>query len=73
MAETIIFDQIAATPGTLAKFLETLNVDNGPWDDEFAKRFCEGCKHTTCPEPCEHEEYRNNPGWWLCLPAEGKI
>lgn len=63
------FEKITKSPDTLAKFLQTLPVLDGPWDEEFEKRFCVDCLCCDC-NGCPHEEYRNNPLWWLHLETE---
>ena len=62
------FEEITESPETLAAFLAALPVINGPWDTEFHKRFCADCLYLGC-DACQHEEFRNNPRWWLTLEA----
>lgn len=62
------FEKITESRETLAAFLAALPVIDGPWDTEFHKRFCADCLYLGC-DVCPHEEFRNNPGWWLTLEA----
>lgn len=62
------FEKITASPEALAAFLRSLPVLSGPWDDAFHNRVCAGCAAEDC-DNCRREE-RNNPLWWLNLPAE---
>ena len=60
------FEVIAETPQTLAEFLGTLPVLEGPWDSLFQARYCAGCEEEECEgEGCLHREARCNPLWWL--------
>ena len=36
------FEEIARTPETLAAFLRSLPVLDGPWDEEFQRQYCAG-------------------------------
>ncbi len=67
------FEKITQNPETLAAFLSSLPVIDGPWDKEFQARFCAGCAAENCDD-CPNQRFRNNPGWWLTLtgPAETK-
>lgn len=60
------FEKITESPETLGAFLAALPVIDGPWDKEFQARFCADCLYLGC-DVCPHEEFRNNPGWWLTL------
>ena len=60
------FEKLTKGPDALGAFLRTLPVLEGPWDAEFHARFCAGCAAENC-DACPHEEFRNNPGWWLTL------
>ena len=60
------FEKITESRETLATFLAALPVIDGPWDKEFQARFCADCLYLGC-DACPHEEFRNNPGWWLTL------
>ena len=60
------FEKITESRETLAAFLAALPVIDGPWDREFQARFCADCLCLGC-DVCPHEEFRNNPGWWLTL------
>lgn len=62
------FEKLTKGPDALGAFLRTLPVLEGPWDAEFHARFCAGCAAENC-DACPHEEFRNNPGWWLTLEA----
>lgn len=67
-APPTVFDRITASPAELAKLLRSLPVVSGPWDEAFNRVYCAGCGATDCDE-CRLEA-RNNPLWWLGLPAE---
>ena len=62
------FEKITESPDALGAFLASLPVIDGPWDKEFQARFCADCLYLGC-DVCPHEEFRNNPGWWLTLEA----
>ena len=64
------FEQITQSPETLGAFLAALPVIDGPWDKEFHARYCADCLYLGC-DACPHEEFRNNPGWWLTLEVGG--
>lgn len=34
----------------------------------FQERFCVECGADSCDD-CPNEQFRNNPEWWLSLPA----
>lgn len=64
------FEKIVATPQTLGKFLRGLPILEGPWDEEFQKRYCKNCRATadeSCDHNCPDKALRNNPEWWLYL------
>lgn len=61
------FQRITRSPEALAAFLRDLPVISAPWDDAFHSRICDGCE-ADC-DNCRREE-RDNPLWWLDLPAE---
>jgi hypothetical protein len=60
------FEKIAESRETLAAFLAALPVIDGQGRKEFQARFCADCLYLGC-DVCPHEEFRNNPGWWLTL------
>ena len=62
------FEKITESPEVLGAFLAALPVVDGPWDKEFHERYCADCLYLGC-DACPHEEFRNNPGWWLTLGA----
>lgn len=62
------FEKLAQSPAGLGAFLRGLPILEGPWDDEFHKRYCRKCPSTDCTY-CPHEKFRNNPEWWLKLKA----
>lgn len=62
------FEKITQSPETLAAFLSSLPVIDGPWDKEFQVRYCAGCGAENC-DACPNQRFRNNPGWWLTLEA----
>lgn len=49
-----VFDAITKDKPTLAGFLQ--------------KRYCSSCTAENC-DACANEQFRNNPEWWLSLPA----
>jgi len=61
------FAQITATPEALAEFLRGLPALSGPWDEAFYRAFCDSCPAEDC-DGCDRPE-RDNPLWWLLLPA----
>ena len=62
------FDAITKDKPTLAGFLRSLPVIEAPWDGAFQERFCVECGADSCDD-CPNEKFRNNPEWWLSLPA----
>lgn len=66
-----VFSAITKDALALADFLHSLTVLEGPWDTEFQKRYCAGCLRWNCDDDseCPNEVFRNNPAWWLALPA----
>lgn len=54
---TSVFDAITKDKPTLAGFLRSLPVIEAPWDG------ADSC------DDCPNEQFRNNPEWWLSLPA----
>lgn len=65
-----VFDAITKDKPTLAGFLRSLPCIEAPWDAAFQKRYCSSCTAENC-DACENEQFRNNPEWWLSLPAAG--
>ena len=63
-----VFDAITKDKPTLAGFLRSLPVIEAPWDGAFQERFCVECGADSCDD-CPNEQFRNNPEWWLSLPA----
>ena len=63
-----VFDTITKDKPTLAGFLRSLPVIEAPWDGAFQERFCVECGADSCDD-CPNEQFRNNPEWWLSLPA----
>ena len=63
-----VFDTITKDKPTLAGFLRSLPVIEAPWDGAFQERFCVECGADSC-DACANEQFRNNPEWWLSLPA----
>lgn len=63
-----VFDAITKDKPTLAGFLRFLPCIEAPWDAAFQKRYCSSCTAENC-DACENEQFRNNPEWWLSLPA----
>jgi hypothetical protein len=66
---TSVFETIIKDKHTLAGFLRSLSCIEAPWDAAFQKRYCSSCTAEDC-DACENEQFRNNPEWWLSLPAE---
>ena len=64
------FEKITESPETLGAFLAALPVVDGPWNKEFHERYCADCLYLGC-DACPHEEFRNDPGWWLTLETDG--
>lgn len=62
------FDAITKDKPTLAGFLRSLPCIEAPWDAAFQKRYCSSCTSENC-DACANEQFRNNPEWWLSLPA----
>lgn len=65
---TSVFDAITKDKPTLAGFLRSLLVIEAPRDGAFQERFCVECGADSC-DACPNEQFRNNPEWWLSLPA----
>lgn len=63
-----VFDAITKDKPTLAGFLRSLPCIEAPWDAAFQKRYCSSCTAENC-DACANEQFRNNPEWWLSLPA----
>lgn len=66
------FERVAKTPEALGKFLAALPVLEGPWDDEFQRRFCKNCQ-AKADESCDHncpDKKKNRAEWWLSLKSE---
>ena len=61
-------DAITKDKPTLAGFLRSLPCIEAPWDEAFQKRYCSSCTAENC-DACANEQFRNNPEWWLSLPA----
>jgi len=59
------FEKVAASPETLGAFLASLPIADGPWDGQFHRQSCDGCKQTC--NHCQYKDKRNNPTWWLKL------
>lgn len=66
--EATVFDAITKDKPTLAGFLRSLPCIEAPWDAAFQKRYCSSCTAENC-DACANEQFRNNPEWWLSLPA----
>ena len=66
---TSVFETIIKDKHTLAGFLRSLSCIEAPWDAAFQKRYCSSCTAEDC-DTCENEQFRNNPEWWISLPAE---
>lgn len=62
------FEKLTQSPAGLGAFLRGLPILEGPWDNEFHKRYCRKCPSTDCTY-CPHEKFRNNPEWRLNLKA----
>lgn len=66
------FDAITADAQELGRFLRSIPILDAPWDDEFHKRYCNGCGAENC-DTCPNERFRNNPEWWLSLEADSGV
>ena len=51
------FEKLAQSPAEFGAFLRGLPILEGPWDDEFHKRYCRKCSSTDCTY-CPHEKFR---------------
>ncbi len=67
-----VFDAITKDKPTLAGFLRSLPVIDAPWDAAFQKHYCSSCTAENC-DACANEQFRNNPEWWLSLPAARSV
>ncbi len=66
------FEKVTKSREAFSDFLSSLSVIEGPWDEEFHKRFCHDCTADNCDaENCPHNAERSNPNWWLNLEAKG--
>ena len=65
---TSVFEALIKDKPTLAGFLRSLPCIEAPWDAAFQKHYCSSCTAGDC-DACENEQFRNNPEWWLSLPA----
>lgn len=63
-----VFEAVTKDAATLAALLGSLPVLEAPWDAAFQKRYCSSCTAENC-DACANEQFRNNPEWWLSLPA----
>ena len=64
------YEKYPSSPEMLEKLLkEVATKAEKPWEIAFNRIFCDECEHDTGPDVCPHEEYRDNPGWWLGLEA----
>lgn len=63
-----VFEAVTKDAATLAALLGSLPVLEAPWDVAFQKRYCSSCTAENC-DACANEQFRNNPEWWLSLPA----
>lgn len=63
-----VFEQITASPDTLAAALAFALPLEGPWDEMFRREFCEDCHAENCDEgKCPYPTIRGNLiKWWLC-------
>ena len=61
------FQSITANAETLAAFLGSIPAIETPWDDAFRRIYCSSCSAEDCDD-CRRPE-RDNPLWWLGLPA----
>jgi len=41
------FEKVAVSPETLGAFLASLPIADGPWDEQFHRQFCDGCKQAS--------------------------
>lgn len=71
------FEEIARTPETLAAFLRSLPVLDGPWDEEFQRQYCAGCGKVSCDDgsgcpPTKKSGIAPAGGWGLKLGRRGR-
>lgn len=65
---TSVFDAITKEARQRGLVLRSLPCIEAPWDAAFQKRYCSSCTADSCDD-CPNEQFRNNPEWWLSLPA----
>lgn len=63
-----IYQKLTESPEALADFLRRLQVLTAPWDEAFHRAYCDKCSAENC-DGCAIPE-RNNPLWYLGLPAD---
>lgn len=63
-----VFEKITESPEALASLLRAIPAIETPWDDAFHRLCCSSCTADVCDD-CRRPE-RDNPLWWLGLPAE---
>lgn len=61
------YQSITASPEALASLLRAIPAIETPWDDAFHRIYCSSCSAADCDD-CRRPE-RDNPLWWLGLPA----
>ena len=61
------FQSITASPEALAAFHGSIPAIETPWDEAFHRLCCSSCSAADCDD-CRRSE-RDNPLWWLGLPA----
>ena len=63
------YEKITQSAESLARFLKSLPILDGPWDEMFEQRYCGGCHAErfdwNCNKNCPHKAERHNPMWWL--------
>lgn len=62
-----VFEKVTESPEALASLLRALPAIETPWDDAFHRLYCSSCSAADCDD-CRRPE-RDNPLWWLGLPA----
>lgn len=64
------YERYAGTPDRLSDFLASLPTLDGPWNDAFRKKHCNGCKIEDCAEcPNGNIEKRNIDEWLIMRTA----
>lgn len=62
-----VFEKATESPEALASLLRAIPAIETPRDDAFHRLYCSSCSAADCDD-CRRPE-RDNPLWWLGLPA----